>query len=251
MELPVNMKGEGMNSVLEKTDLNENGTTTDSLSDLAYQYLVNKIINGSIRYGTKLNIKQLAGELNISTMPIRDALKQLAIEQIVTIKPRSSCIVRTPSKKEVLESLEARKMIELHVARSIYPSVLSEELFILKEIIEDMSRVLPSGDETVEMVHEKKLAYIDLDRKFHTAFCDLAKNSFVTKFYRELNISLSMSFRYEVGSEHSPFHTFDIHKSIVTYLEMHSADVIGLLESHLSMSYHNIINGELFKKLSD
>ena len=240
-----------MNLALEKPELNGNGSTAGSLSDLAYQYLVNQIINGTIRYGDKLNIKQLAGELNISTMPIRDALKQLAIEQIVTIKPRSSCVVRTPSKKEVLESLEARKMIELFVAKSIYPYVKIEELSTIKEIIRDMSQTLPVGNDTEDLIHKKKLTYIDLDRKFHTAFCDLANNSFITKFYRELNITISMSFRYEVSSEHSPFNTFEIHKRIVKYLEIHSADVIGLLESHLTMSYHNIINGELFKKLSD
>ena len=240
-----------MDIPLEKTELNEKGTTTGSLSDLAYQYLVNQIIDGTIRYGDKLNIKQLAGELHISTMPIRDALKQLAIEQIVTIKPRSSCIVRTPSKKEVLESLEARKMIELYVAKSIYPYVHTEELLTIKEIIVEMSQTLPLENETKDLIHKKKLAYIDLDRKFHTAFCDLANNSFITKFYRELNITISMSFRYEVSSDHSPFNTFEIHNRIVNYLEIHSADVIGLLESHLTMTYHNIINGELFKKLSD
>lgn len=226
-------------------------TARGSLSEYVYEYLADQIIKGAIRYGEKLNIKQLAAEMNVSTMPVRDALKQLAAEQLVIIKPRSSCVVRTPRKAEVLESLEARKMIELHVARSIYSVVNLEEITILKEIVENMARTLPTGDESPGVLRAKKLEYIELDREFHTAFCSLAKNSFITKFYREVNMNLSMSFRYEVGLEYSTFNTLDVHKGIVNYLEMHSADVIGLLESHLTMSYHHIINGGLFKKLPE
>jgi len=239
-----------MNTAFEQTESNETYAVKESLSEFAYQYLVDQIITGAIRYGDKLNIKQLAAELNVSTMPIRDALKQLATEQLVIIKPRSSCIVRTPTKRDVLESLEARKMIELHVARSIYPYVKTEDLSTLKELVEKMSLTLPEGSETLETLQEKKLAYVELDREFHTAFCALANNMFITKFYREVNMSLSMRFRYEVGLEYSPFNTLDVHKGIVNYLEMHSADVVGLLESHLAMSYYHIVNGGLFKKLS-
>jgi DNA-binding GntR family transcriptional regulator len=222
-----------------------------SLSEYVYSYLADKIIRGIIRYGEKLNIKQLASEMNVSTMPVRDALKQLAAEQLVIIKPRSSCVVRTPRKAEVLESLEARRMIELHVARTIYSHVKDEEIYILKEIVYSMAKTLPTGKESPEKLRAKKLQYIELDREFHTAFCNLANNSFITKFYREVNMNLSMSFRYEVGLEYSTFNTLDVHRSIVNYLEMHSADVVGLLETHLSLSYHHIINGWLFKKLPD
>jgi DNA-binding GntR family transcriptional regulator len=222
-----------------------------SLSEYIYQRLADQIIKGTIRYGEKLNIKQLAAAMNVSTMPVRDALKQLAAEQLVIIKPRSACVVRTPRKAEVLESLEARRMIELHVARSIYSVVKAEELYILKEIVENMAKTLPTGEETPEILRMEKLQYIELDREFHTAFCNLANNTFITKFYREVNMNLSMSFRYEVGLEYSTFNTLDVHRSIVNYLEMHSADVVGLLESHLALSYHHIINGRLFKKLPD
>lgn len=222
-----------------------------SLSGFAYHYLVDQIIRGSIKYGDKLNIKQLSHDLQMSTMPIRDALKQLAIERLVIIKPRSSCVVRTPTKKEVLESLEARKMIELYVARTIYASVERAELTVLKEIVERMVMTLPHGNEEPESIQRQKQLYIELDREFHTAFCALAKNSFISKYYREVNLNLSMRFRYDVGLESSPFNTLEVHKGIVNYLEMHSADLINLMELHLDMSYHHIVNGGLFKQLPE
>jgi DNA-binding GntR family transcriptional regulator len=239
------------NGVSEKHDSESVEMGRGSLSGYIYQILADQIIKGAIRYGEKLNIKQLAAEMSVSTMPVRDALKQLEAERLVIIKPRSSCLVRTPRKVEVLESLEARRMVEVHVARSIYAIVEVEELSMLKEIVENMTKTLPTGDESSEVLREKKLQYIELDRKFHTEFCNLANNSFITKFYREVNMNLSMRFRYEVGLEYSTFNTIEVHRGIVNYLEMHSADVVGLVESHLAMSYHHIINGGLFKKLPD
>ena len=48
-----------------------------SLSDVVYEHLSKQIIEGSIRYGEKLNIKAISEQLNVSTMPVRDALKKL------------------------------------------------------------------------------------------------------------------------------------------------------------------------------
>ncbi len=229
----------------------EHNENSSSLSQQVYTYLVDRIIKGYIHYGEKLSIKKIAAELNVSTMPIRDAMKQLESEQLVIVKPRSSCIVRTPSKTDILQSLEARKMIELHVARTIYSGISVPELKPLVEIVERMSAFVEVSLSDVKSSDALKLAYIELDRDFHTTFCSLAKNSFIDKFYRETSLHLSMSFRYEVGLEHSVFQTYEVHRAIVGYLKEKSANVINLVNAHLDLSYHHIVNGELFQKLPD
>ncbi|OQY32111.1 MAG: hypothetical protein B6241_11795 [Spirochaetaceae bacterium 4572_59] len=225
----------------------------ESLSEQVYKYLVDQIIKGVISYGDRLSIKGIAAELNVSTSPIRDAIKQLEAEQFVIVKPRSSCIVKTPSKSEILQVLEARKMIELHVARTIYADISIEELKPLEEIVERMVQIVENSHENPnpDDLNNRKMAYIELDREFHTTFCGLAKNAIIDKFYREINMNLSMSLRYRLGLDQSFIHTLEKHKTMLHYLKIHSADILNLLQAHLELSCHNIISGENYQELPD
>ena len=62
-----------------------NGT---SLSDQVYAYLTNKIITGELKFGDRLNIKEIASRLQVSSMPIRDAIKRLEQDRVVVVNPR-------------------------------------------------------------------------------------------------------------------------------------------------------------------
>ena len=64
---------------------------TSSLVDRVYECLLDQIVTGTIKYGDSISIKRIAAELNVSTMPVREAVKRLEFEQVVSIKPRSSC----------------------------------------------------------------------------------------------------------------------------------------------------------------
>ena len=82
---------------------------TSSLVDRVYQHLLNQIITGMVKYGDSINLKKVAAELSVSTMPVREAVKRLEFEGVVSIKPRSSCRVRIPSRRMILEVYELRR----------------------------------------------------------------------------------------------------------------------------------------------
>ena len=71
----------------------EKARDTPSLVDRVYTHLLNRIIMGAIRYGEAISIKAVAAELSVSSMPVREAVKRLEFEGVVTIKPRSACRV--------------------------------------------------------------------------------------------------------------------------------------------------------------
>ncbi|MCK9288376.1 MAG: GntR family transcriptional regulator, partial [Sphaerochaetaceae bacterium] len=66
-----------------------------SLAEQVYHYLCDSIIGGRFNYGDTLSTKQLADELSVSMMPIREALKRLEVDGLVEIKPRSMCVLKT------------------------------------------------------------------------------------------------------------------------------------------------------------
>jgi len=215
-----------------------------SLSDRVYEYLSTQIIEGNIPYGERLNIKKISEQLNVSAMPVRDALKRLEMENVVHIKPRSNCIVTVPTKKSILDAFAMRELLELHAAELIYGTITQRELSPIGAIVSDMARIT-TGKRTRDQISQ----YIHLDLLFHTELCTLAGNEYLQKFYREVNLHLNMTFIYRIGIPPDIGETFEDHKRIVEKLAENSSESLELLEAHLERSKTHIVNGELFHSL--
>jgi DNA-binding GntR family transcriptional regulator len=223
------MEEESDNIIIEKR----------SLAEQVYIYLCNSISNGKLKYGDTINTKRLAEELQISMMPVREALKRLEMEGVVEIKPRSMCLLRTPTREEILDAIAAREMFEIYSVKSIYASIENERLDILREIIGKMKAAI-----TEEPVNLKK--YIKYDWQFHKDLCGLAGNQFVSKFYKELNIRLNMDYMYDIGIKPNVSQTFKDHIDLVEALAAHSAEAIEIIERHLRISRQNVMSGRFF-----
>lgn len=220
-----------------------------SLSDQVYEYLSEQIVRGIIRYGDRLNIKTIATQLRVSPMPIRDALKRLEFEQVVVIKPRSTCYVRVPTKSMTLHAIATRRMLELWAMREVYRTVGAADLAPMAQIIERMRAVIGTAapDRPRAVIED----YIELDRLFHTEVCRLSGNVYLQRFYREINMQLNMSFRYGVGLCHGLESTFQDHCRIYEAMLVNSPRAVELLENHLRQSEANILNEPTFQILSD
>ncbi len=218
-----------------------------SLSGRVYNHLRDQLERGNIRYGDKLNIKRIAAQLGVSSMPIRDAIKRLEQEHIVVVNPRSHCFVRVPTKQDILDAVDARRMIE-HFALSTYIShVRLSALTGLDAIIDSMRSVTERDCEG--RVPECLREYIELDRRFHQELCELSGNDYVIRFYHIVNMHLSMSFSYGMGVCHGIEATFAEHEAIVKYIKAHSKEALGVLDDHLMRSRRNILNEPSFVDL--
>jgi DNA-binding GntR family transcriptional regulator len=215
-----------------------------SLSDLVYEHLSKQIIEGNIKYGEKLNIKAISERLNVSTMPVRDALKKLEMENIVQIKPRSNCIVAVPTKKSILDAVEMRELLELHAVKLALRTMSVDNLRPILEIIDEMKSII-EGTQSSEQISR----YIYLDLLFHTELCKLAGNDYLEKFYREVNLHLNMTFIYRIGIPPDINESFADHKQIAKKLAESSPESLELLGDHLERSRGHIIRGELFCSL--
>ena len=220
-----------------------------SLSDQVYEYLADGIIRGEIAYGETLNIKRIAEQLQVSSMPIRDAIKRLEQENVVVIKPRSNCRVRIPTKRDTLEAIDARRMIELAAVGSIYTALVPAQLIPLETILNAMGDLVDEMGPPGEPEH--LATYIELDRRFHTELCSLARNEYLDRFYRQIGIHLSMSFRYGVGTCHGVAATLGEHEEIVAHLHANSPEVLAILDKHLERSRDNIVDEWAFRRLPE
>ncbi len=86
----------------------------------AYFYLRESILSGSLPGGTRLDISQIATHLGMSRMPVREALRQIASEGLVVIRPNRGVVVTQLTPEDVLEIFEMRAVLEglaAHLAR--------------------------------------------------------------------------------------------------------------------------------------
>jgi DNA-binding GntR family transcriptional regulator len=81
-------------------------------SDRVTRQLRDDILDGVRRPGSKLVERELAAELGVSRLPIRDALKALVTEGLVTPRPRTWAVVREFSPTDISDLGEVRSALE-------------------------------------------------------------------------------------------------------------------------------------------
>ena len=200
-----------------------------SLVERVYSHLLEKIISGSIRYGDAISIKKVAAELSVSSMPVREAVKRLEFEGVVSIKPRSACRVRVPSRKMILEVYELREALETFAVLRCRGTIDPADLARMRGIVEQMRAL---AQETDENVREQKA--IELDRQFHAEIIGLAGNDLLNRFSRQLSLHVNMTLMHE-----KTYHTLeklwpDMHEEVLRCLQSDPPRAVQMLHEHFS-----------------
>ncbi|TDS30721.1 GntR family transcriptional regulator [Halanaerobium congolense] len=104
-----------------------------SLTDQVYTLIKEQILNREVELGEQLNTRRIAEEHGISLMPVRDALRRLANEDLVENKPRVGFFVKNFSEAEVNDILEVRKMHELYCLDNYFEQIDKEKIVELKD----------------------------------------------------------------------------------------------------------------------
>ncbi|MGA2478584.1 MAG: GntR family transcriptional regulator [Spirochaetia bacterium] len=208
---------------------------TRNLVDRVYEHILDQIITGMVRYGDTISIKKVAGELGVSTMPVREAVKRLELEQVVSIKPRSFCRVRRPSHKMIMEVYELREALEEFAVTKTLGKVDAEAIGRLRGIVERMRSLHAEADAAVQ---EKKA--IELDREFHSQIGALEGSEMLNTYYRQLSLHVNMTFIHE-----KTYHTLEqgwseVHAEILRCIESEPARAMEALQRHFG-SVRNLL----------
>ncbi len=126
-----------------------------------------EILSGRLAPGRRLYEQELASAMHISRTPIRDALRALEREHLVTISPNHETVVTAHTAADVREIYQLRAVLEglaVRLAIEAAPETVAGALF---GIVRRMTRALAAGEYD---------ALIDLDLDFHDAILDGARN---------------------------------------------------------------------------
>ena len=83
-----------------------------NLSQEALEALRGAILRGTIAPGAHLNEREIAEQMGISGIPLREALRRLTFEGVVVSMPNRGSFVRYLTKKDLVEMFDLRSVLE-------------------------------------------------------------------------------------------------------------------------------------------
>ena len=216
---------------------------TKNISYKVYDFLIEAIIEGQLKFGEKLNIRKIANELGISPMPVRDAINRLANENIVQINPRSNCRLIIPKKKYILELFEIRKVLEMFAIKKYLTSSKQKSLYKLNKLIQEMKAIrYRSGEDDISLNDQRAL--INLDTLYHREIISLAENKEMFKIYKNISLQLNMAITYSICDFPYEKRIYMDHQMIYNYLMNGSNKAIVILKKHLEYIQEKIIRSK-------
>ena len=106
-----------------------------SLGGRVFQRIREDILNGKYQEHDELREAALGKELGVSRTPVREALRQLELEGLVTIIPNRGAYVTGISQKDIWDIYRLRSLLEGLCARWAVEHITEEQLDELEEII--------------------------------------------------------------------------------------------------------------------
>ncbi|MFT4166323.1 MAG: GntR family transcriptional regulator [Microlunatus sp.] len=149
----------------------------ESLRDQVLQALRSAIVSGEMEPGTVYSAPFLARRFGVSATPVREAMLDLARENMVTIVPNKGFRVTEVDDVELDRITQIRQLLEPPVVAAVTPDIPDADFGELERLAED----IVAGARAADLV-----AYTEADRLFHLKLLSYADNPRLTDLVSEL-----------------------------------------------------------------
>lgn len=146
----------------------ELGLSRASLRGQARRVIRASIVTGRLAAGQIYTVSQLTKQLNVSITPIREALMDLASEDLVEIIPNRGFRIPQLTEEDLDQLIELRVLLEVPTVQQVSRTNPPASTEKLKSLAMDAIKSAASGDHT---------EYLDLDREFHLQLLAAGGNS--------------------------------------------------------------------------
>lgn len=113
----------------------------DTITDFVIEQLRDRIVLGALKPGQKLPVYELAKELGVSRVPLREAVRQLEAEFLVENVPRRGTVVRRFHEQDLRDAFEILHTVESIAARRAAQTAASDTIATMQYWLEEMQRL--------------------------------------------------------------------------------------------------------------
>ncbi len=179
---------------------------------LAYRWLRDQILSGRLQPGERLDPAGLANELCVSITPVRDAIKLLASQGLVTVLPRSQTMVSAFGTNDIREMLQLREILEAGAGQIATLSLSVDEI---DELMKAASALETDRGPGAGQDVSSYLEYVGADIEFHTSIVRGARNAHLEAAYVGLQWQLVVARAAFPATFRSRPHRQGEHRAIV------------------------------------
>lgn len=130
------------------------------LRDVVFNTLRQAILTGELKPGERLMEIHLANRLGVSRTPIREAIRKLELEGLVTMIPRRGAEVAQITEKSMNDVLEVRRAVDALCAELACDRITEEELVELKKACDVFEQAVKTKD--VKQIAQADVALHDI-----------------------------------------------------------------------------------------
>lgn len=149
----------------------------DSLEQIVYQNLRRAILAHKLSPGTPLPAPEIAQALGVSRTPVQAALRRLAVEGLVSFRPRHGASVVQPTARDVRDAFVVRCNLEALAAELAAREITREEIGILENCI---------LEEEAAFARRDAEGVLEAGRRFHEVIAHASRNRVLARVTTEV-----------------------------------------------------------------
>lgn len=203
-----------------------------NLSGKVFYRIREDILAGKYMPDDELKEKALADDLGVSRTPVREALRQLELEGLVTIIPNKGAIVVGISGKDIQDIYEIRSRLEGLCAKWAANSITADELDELEENI------------YLSEFHVKKEHFeqvVELDSRFHEILYKSSNSKMLDNLLSDFHHYVERVRRITLSNPERAKNAIEEHKKIVEALRNRDSDKAETLANqHIMNTIQNM-----------
>ncbi|OCA91802.1 GntR family transcriptional regulator [Pseudobacillus wudalianchiensis] len=165
-------------TIREEIKINSRIIQSQTLQNQVYDYLHHKIISGAIPPGQRIVEERISQETGISRSPIREAIRRLGSEGLVTVSPRGGVRVYRATFSDFKHLYECRLSLEPTAAYYAALKINEKQKNQLADLVDKME----------VSVKKKEIDQLKvLSSHFHRMILEVSGNPYLIKMMNQLN----------------------------------------------------------------
>ena len=202
--------------------------TPRALYEEVAELLRQRIFNRELEPGSWIDELKLAEEYGISRTPLREALKVLAAEGLITMKVRRGAYVTEVSEKDLTDVYHLLSLLEADAAGVAAEQATDDELQELSRLHQDL--------EAAQSDREK---FFELNERFHMRLLDLADNKWRNQMVADLRKVMKLNRHNSLLKSGRLEESLQEHRQLMQALsERNALAAVNCMKAHFQNGLH-------------
>jgi len=205
-----------------------------SLRGKVFQKIREEILSGVYQDGEELREVTLGEKLGVSRTPVREALRQLELEGLVTIVPNKGAYVTSISRKDVEDIYKIRSLLEGLCARWATKNITEQQILDMEELLLSEFHLKRNGK-------VKTIQVSELDSKFHKVLYEASNSRILEHLLTDFHKYVKMTRQMSVGAPDRAEQSIEEHRAILDAIKAKDADLAEkLADEHVMKVMENL-----------